>query len=146
MTDDKGNGDGAGDDKATAKLTTADKELTTADKELLRAATSGDLTGLVALTPERLQEMSDALRERTATSTRAIRSWSRNVLTRRGLVAAWVFKAIVDHARDGGTFRFLIYERLGFGPDAHLPLHEAGGMTISNAFDLKKDNDTEERE
>ena len=66
MTDDKGNGDGAGDDKATAKLTTADKELTTADKELLRAATSGDLTGLVALTPERLQEMSDALRERTA--------------------------------------------------------------------------------
>lgn len=51
-------------------------------------------------------------------------------------VTAWVFKNIVEHAEDGGSYRYLIYERLGFGPDAYVPLYEAGGMTISNEFDL----------
>jgi hypothetical protein len=50
-------------------------------------------------------------------------------------VTAWVFKHIVDHAREGGSYRYLIYERLGFGPEAYVPLCEHG-MTISNEFDL----------
>ena len=49
-------------------------------------------------------------------------------------VTAWVFKNIVDHAKEGGTFRYLIYNRLGFSPDAYVPLYEAGGMDISNEF------------
>jgi len=56
-------------------------------------------------------------------------------------VTAWVMKHIVDHARDGGSYRYLIYERLGFGMDAYGVLQENGGLTISNEFDLDmKDN------
>lgn len=48
---------------------------------------------------------------------------------------------IVDHAVEGGSFRCLIYDRLGFGPDAYVPLYSAGGMTISNELDLQDRRD-----
>jgi hypothetical protein len=51
-------------------------------------------------------------------------------------VTAWVMKNIVEHAEQGGSFRFLIYDRLGFDLDAYVTLYEAGGMIISNEFDL----------
>lgn len=47
---------------------------------------------------------------------------------------AWVFKHLKDHLTQGGSFRYLIYDRLGFGPESYLPLYEHGGMAISNAF------------
>ena len=50
-------------------------------------------------------------------------------------VTKWVFSKIVEHAQDGGSYRYLIYERLGFGPEAYAPLC-SDGMTISNEFDL----------
>lgn len=53
-------------------------------------------------------------------------------------VTAWVFRNIVEHAQQGGSFRFLIYERLGFDTDAYVPLYEAGGMEISNEFDMSQ--------
>lgn len=54
--------------------------------------------------------------------------------------AAWVMKHVVDHARDGGSFRHLIYSRLGLDSSAYYPLCE-DGLTISNEFDLElKDN------
>lgn len=55
-------------------------------------------------------------------------------------VTAWVFRNIVDHAREGGSYRYLIYDRLGFGPEAYVPLYNAGGMTISNEFDIDRIN------
>lgn len=51
-------------------------------------------------------------------------------------VTQWAIKHIVDHAREGGSYRYLIYTRLGFGMDAYVPLYEAGGMTITNEFDI----------
>lgn len=51
-------------------------------------------------------------------------------------VTAWVIRNIVEHAEQGGSYRYLIYDRLGFSTDAYVPLYEAGGMTISNEFDL----------
>ena len=51
-------------------------------------------------------------------------------------VTKWVMKHIVEHARDGGSYRYLIYERLGFGPEAYAPLCR-DGLTISNDFDLE---------
>jgi hypothetical protein len=51
-------------------------------------------------------------------------------------VTAWVFKHIVDHAKEGGSYRTLIYQRLGFGPEAYVPLCD-DGITISNEFDLE---------
>jgi hypothetical protein len=54
-------------------------------------------------------------------------------------VTRWVMKHIVEHANYGGSYRYLIYERLGFGPEAYAPLC-ADGLTISNEFDLNLKN------
>lgn len=51
-------------------------------------------------------------------------------------VTAWVFENLVKHAEEGGSYRYLIYNRLGFDIDAYVSLYEAGGMIISNEFDL----------
>ena len=50
-------------------------------------------------------------------------------------VTQWVMKHIVDHAKEGGSYRYLIYTRLGFDMDAYGALLD-DGMTISNEFDL----------
>ena len=55
-------------------------------------------------------------------------------------VVAWVMKHIVDHAKDGGSFRHLIYDRLGLDMSAYVPLCN-DGMTISNEFDLNLKDD-----
>jgi hypothetical protein len=56
-------------------------------------------------------------------------------------IAAWVFKHITAQAQQGGSFRYLIYNRLGFDSDAYVPLYDAGGMEISNSlFDADKIN------
>lgn len=56
-------------------------------------------------------------------------------------ITAWVFRNIVDHAKEGGSYRYLIYDRLDFGPDAYVTLFNAGGMDISNEFDIERIND-----
>ena len=55
-------------------------------------------------------------------------------------VTRWVMKHIVAHAEEGGSYRYLIYDRLDFGPDAYAPLCR-DGMTISNVFDLHLANE-----
>jgi len=66
-------------------------------------------------------------------------------------VTRWVMKHLIEHAQEGGSYRYLIYNRLGFGPEAYGPLC-CDGITISNEFDLKlkdsviqalQENDTE---
>ena len=42
-----------------------------------------------------------------------------------------VFKAVSDHMKQGGTYRYLIYERLGFDVDSYMILL-SNGMYISN--------------
>ena len=54
-------------------------------------------------------------------------------------VTQWVFKHLVEHAKEGGSYRYLIYDRLGFGMDAYAPLC-SDGITISNEFDLEQKN------
>jgi hypothetical protein len=51
-------------------------------------------------------------------------------------VTRWVMKHIAEHGKDGGSYRYLIYERLGFGPDAYAPLC-SDGLFISNEFDAE---------
>lgn len=43
-----------------------------------------------------------------------------------------VFRAIHEHMQSCGSFRFLIYNRLGFSSDAYSELYNAGGLDISN--------------
>lgn len=52
-------------------------------------------------------------------------------------VAAWAISKVDDHGVGGGSFRFLIYERMGFGPEAYVPMYEAGGMNITNELDYE---------
>lgn len=47
---------------------------------------------------------------------------------------AWVIRHLCDHLKEGGSFRYLIYERMGYPPEAYGPLFKAGGMVLSNAF------------
>ncbi len=49
--------------------------------------------------------------------------------------------AIVNHAVEGGLSRYLIYDRLGFRPDAYVPLYSEGGMTISNEVEFRDRHD-----
>lgn len=50
-------------------------------------------------------------------------------------IAAWVISKIDEHGTNPGSFRYLIYDRLGFDLDAYVPLYSAGGMNISNELD-----------
>lgn len=54
----------------------------------------------------------------------------------RLLITEWVMKHIVEHAEEGGSYRYLIYDRLNFGMDAYVPLCK-DGLVISNEFDLE---------
>ena len=55
---------------------------------------------------------------------------------------AWVFKQIMDNCKGGGgTYRYLIYDRMGFDLDAYAPLYEAGGMAINNAMNEAYNDD-----
>ena len=70
------------------------------------------------------------------------KAWNELDPETRLLVTGYVFRKIVEHAKEGGTFRYLIYDRLGFDLNAYLPLYMAGGMTISNEFDIgERDED-----
>ena len=55
-------------------------------------------------------------------------------------ITQWVFKKIVEHGKDPGSYRYLIYDRLGFESDAYAPLC-SDGLTISNEFDLNLKDD-----
>jgi hypothetical protein len=51
---------------------------------------------------------------------------------------AWVFRNIVENGKEDGSFRHLIYDHMGFGPEAYKPLYLAGGMEITNELGRKE--------
>ena len=44
-----------------------------------------------------------------------------------------IFEAIYEEIEEGGSYRYLIYDRLGLGPDAYQALYPVG-MNITNAL------------
>ena len=58
-------------------------------------------------------------------------------------ITAWVMEKILAHATSGGSYRYLIYDRLGFDMDAYGVLQGAGALEISNQFDIQKMDDIE---
>ena len=64
-------------------------------------------------------------------------AWDAIPYDQRLAATAYVFEKICEHARHSGTFRYLIYNRLGFQADAYAVLYGAGGMDISNEFKLE---------
>jgi len=53
-------------------------------------------------------------------------------------VAGHVIRKVVEVGRDPCSFRYFIYDVLGFEPNAYVPLYLAGGMEITNNFDLNQ--------
>jgi hypothetical protein len=51
-------------------------------------------------------------------------------------LCAWFMEKCAEHAREGGSFRSLIYGRMGFGLEAFLPLYLAGGMELAHHFNF----------
>lgn len=47
----------------------------------------------------------------------------------------WVFRKICENAGKG-SFRYLIYDVMGFGVEDYEKLYHAGGMSINNAMDI----------
>jgi hypothetical protein len=47
---------------------------------------------------------------------------------------AWVFQHLHEHLVEGGSFKTLIYKRLGYSSDAYEPLYMAGGFAVSSAL------------
>ena len=45
----------------------------------------------------------------------------------------WVLSKVLQHIREGGTYRYLIYYRLGYGMEAYTYLLDEG-MSVSNAI------------
>ena len=62
--------------------------------------------------------------------------WTEMTPEQRLAAADVIFRAIDDHAREGGSFRKLIYDRLGLYTDAYSVLYCAGGMNLSNEYTL----------
>lgn len=60
-------------------------------------------------------------------------------------VACWTMKHLYQHAREGGTYRWLIYHRLAFGPDSYAPVMFAHGMDISNEFVVTELSEDDEK-
>lgn len=52
---------------------------------------------------------------------------------RLGSIEEHVRSAMDAHRQEGGSFRFLIYDRMGLPSGAYVPLYLAGGMDFSNA-------------
>lgn len=97
----------------------------------------GDESDAVAVTMENLLQIGQGIRDHlTELASEHDRLLAAVDEETRLAVTAQVMRAIVDHAAEGGSFRYLIYDRLGFGFEAYVPLYNAGGMTISNEFTL----------
>jgi hypothetical protein len=59
-------------------------------------------------------------------------------------LCAWFMEKCVEHAREGGSFRTLIFKRLGFGVEAWVPLYLAGGMSIAHHFHFQESSEADE--
>lgn len=46
--------------------------------------------------------------------------------------AVTVMRHVIAQCIEGGSFRTFIYNRLGFGPEAYVPMYEAGVMEFTN--------------
>ena len=62
--------------------------------------------------------------------------WDSLTYDQRLAATAFIFQQLCEHARTSGTYRKLIYDRLGFDQDAYLVLLPEGKL-ISNKFSLK---------
>lgn len=102
------------------------------DAALIKAAQTGE--GLVPVTRDMINDVGLRVKQEQRKLDNIEAVIAEVPYETRLAVAAWVFGHVCAHAREGGSYRYLIYERLGFDTDAYVPLYLAGGMDISNEF------------
>jgi hypothetical protein len=73
-----------------------------------------------------------AFKTRQDIESRSREVWDSLTYEQKLLATHHVFKVLHEHLRQSGTYRYLIYDRLGFGVDAYGVLID--GLDISNAF------------
>lgn len=106
--------------------------LASGDENLLRAAATGE--GLVPVTEALLSRVGERVAEEQAKLDNLQAAWDAIPYETRLTAAQYVIQKIAEHGQNPGTFRYLIYDRLGFGTDAYVPLYMAGGMEITNGY------------
>jgi hypothetical protein len=63
-------------------------------------------------------------------------TWDKLTQDQRLAAAVVIFEKIFENAREGGSFRKLISDRLGFLQKDYPSLYMAGGMAITNELEL----------
>lgn len=63
--------------------------------------------------------------------------WADMTEEQRLAAADVIFRAIDAHAREGGSMRYLIYDRLGLSSGSYRTMYCAGAMNVSNIYKLK---------
>jgi len=63
--------------------------------------------------------------------------WNNLTYDERLALLCYISKILHEHAMEGGTYRYLIYERFGFDLDAYAPLHLCGLLAIHNLISGK---------
>ena len=63
--------------------------------------------------------------------------WNNLTYDERLALLCYISKILHKHAMEGGTYRYLIYERFGFDLDAYAPLHLCGLLAIHNLISGK---------
>lgn len=122
------------DDSTDSVDPLAKANLAAGDLALLHAAATGE--GVIELTPERIEAIGAAITTRQADiEARYPGLVAAAPINLRIDAAIACVRALFRHAREGGSYRFLIYERLEFGPDAYMPLLDAG-MALSNDLEI----------
>lgn len=61
--------------------------------------------------------------------------WDETDYVTKLAITRYVMERIWEHANEGGSYRYLIYDRLGFGMDSYSYLYPVG-MNISNEFEV----------
>ena len=90
---------------------------------------------MTKLDMDTLKEMQKAFKEWQGSYDDMVReTWQKTPDEIKLELTAYVFRQLKDHMNEGGTYRYLIYDRLGFGPEAYTALYVNGGMDLSNAF------------
>lgn len=104
-----------------------------ADDAIIHTAKTGE--GAVRLTPELMREITEALDARKADiDVRFPKLVAAVDEETRLAIACWTVERICENWRLGGTYRYLLYDLMGFGPEAYGAMQWAGMLDIHNAL------------
>lgn len=125
-------------DHALRETTGLDQKvfLNSRDEEAFRIVRENN--GGVQLTPQLMKRMQDIMKMRRVSQDTTLPELADACPPEMKMaVVCWFIRHLLQHATEGGTYRYMIYDRLNFGEDCYMPLQNAGLLDICNALNLK---------